>query len=687
MCGSGSRGNGQCPISTDCCSQYGYCGTDPEHCATLPPVAEAEAAAISGIVEQTGGTCGGGNVGNGLCPISTDCCSEYGFCGTSIEHCTASTTTQQQDTTGLAIVYPSPGTTPIPASTIGQNVYPSPVSTPTMQQPQQQQGGTIPVSQSTMMNTPTPSISTMAGVETPQFNSNGILIPAVPTSQQAITSPQQVYGTCGNGNTGNGICVLNSDCCSVQGFCGTTLEHCTNKVGPSMPGQPLYSNNDAAATTTTGTDPTYVAQVVSNTSQEQQKLPVNMDRDPTIGTTTSSGTTETSAGVLEELLQHETTTTTTTTSNSGGIVVSSTPHGTNKRIIGYFAGWQWYDRDKLANPDNMDFTKVQRVNYAFFQPDALGNIYGTDRWGDPQLLFGPYVPFMEGGAFTGVQRCSYDGPAEVNCAYHERERGLIHLAHSQGAEVYPSIGGWTLSQHFPALSADPVARDTFAKKCIDILAYHNFDGIDIDWEVRSFPRRVLVIWKCYAINSTAITHVLFFYLQYPGYVDHSGTPADTENFTKLLTAIRAGLEGHTRETGKVYGLTAALPCNPDNIKNIQVDKLIHVLSEFNLMTYDFFGAWDEKTGTNAPLYHQGFGNEAFNVDACVEKYVALGVPRAKINIGLPFYGRSYKFASELNQVHGGSDTANWGEGMYIYPSTFLIPKFNLIKRVSDLLNV
>ena len=218
MCGSGSIGNGQCPIITDCCSQYGYCGTDPEHCATtLPPVAAAAgttgtgtgAATIptmmsTGIVEQTttGGTCGGGNVGNGECPITTDCCSEYGFCGTSIEHCTASTTTtantgtttttvQQQDTTGLAIVYPSPGvSTSIPASTIGQIVYPSPATTLTMQQTQQQFG---------TISTPPPASSTTLGggvVETPQFNSNGILIPAVPTSQQQITSPQ-VYGTCG----------------------------------------------------------------------------------------------------------------------------------------------------------------------------------------------------------------------------------------------------------------------------------------------------------------------------------------------------------------------------------------------------------------------------------------------------------------------------------------------------------
>lgn len=56
-----------------------------------------------------------------------------------------------------------------------------------------------------------------------------------------------------------------------------------------------------------------------------------------------------------------------------------------KSIVTATAGWQWYDRDKLADPSNMNFRKVQRVNYAFFQPDVQGNIYGTDRWGDPQV--------------------------------------------------------------------------------------------------------------------------------------------------------------------------------------------------------------------------------------------------------------------------------------------------------------
>jgi hypothetical protein len=34
------------------------------------------------------GTCGGGSIGNGLCPNIYECCSVYGFCGTSVEYCT-----------------------------------------------------------------------------------------------------------------------------------------------------------------------------------------------------------------------------------------------------------------------------------------------------------------------------------------------------------------------------------------------------------------------------------------------------------------------------------------------------------------------------------------------------------------------------------------------------------------------
>ena len=36
-------------------------------------------------------------------------------------------------------------------------------------------------------------------------------------------------------------------------------------------------------------------------------------------------------------------------------------------LTGSYAVWQWYDRNNLAGPGNMDFKKLSRVNYAFFQ--------------------------------------------------------------------------------------------------------------------------------------------------------------------------------------------------------------------------------------------------------------------------------------------------------------------------------
>ena len=39
----------------------------------------------------------------------------------------------------------------------------------------------------------------------------------------------------------------------------------------------------------------------------------------------------------------------------------------SKTIIAYYASWQWYDRDGLAAPKNLDHSKVTRYNFAFFQ--------------------------------------------------------------------------------------------------------------------------------------------------------------------------------------------------------------------------------------------------------------------------------------------------------------------------------
>ena len=135
------------------------------------------------------------------------------------------------------------------------------------------------------------------------------------------------------------------------------------------------------------------------------------------------------------------------------------------------------------------------------------------------------------------------------------------------------------------------------------------------------------------------------------------------NYSLFLKEIREKLDEHGSKTGRFYGLTAALPCGPDLIKNIQIDVVKDIMTEFNLMTYDFHGSWNPTTGVNAPLYDQP-GSLDFSVHGCVKNWLAGGARPDQINIGLPFYGRSFagQGLTQIGDTHiGKADVATWSD--------------------------
>jgi GH18 family chitinase len=78
------------------------------------------------------------------------------------------------------------------------------------------------------------------------------------------------------------------------------------------------------------------------------------------------------------------------------------------------------------------------------------------------------------------------------------------------------------------------------------------------------------------------------------------------------------------------------------------------------MPADFHGSWDATTGVNSPLWDGPNDPESgWSVDGCVKNWVSRGAPQDKLNIGLAFYGRSFKTAQELGVTHGGADYSNW----------------------------
>lgn len=120
-------------------------------------------------------------------------------------------------------------------------------------------------------------------------------------------------------------------------------------------------------------------------------------------------------------------------------------------------------------------------------------------------------------------------------------------------------------------------------------------------------------------------------------------------------------------------MTAALPCGPANIDFLDVSFLSEVLSGMNLMTFDFHNEQDPVTGVNAPLYDQGWGEVGLSVDGCVKNYFQAGAASVanKVSIGVPFYGKTYSYATELNGPHsntnglfgGEVDQANWPQDL------------------------
>lgn len=179
-----------------------------------------------------------------------------------------------------------------------------------------------------------------------------------------------------------------------------------------------------------------------------------------------------------------------------------------------------------------------------------------------------------------------------------------------------SVGGWDYSTCFGLVAATEESRKAFAESCLEAVLAHGFDGIDLDWEypVSGGPAGI--------INS----------------------PADRENFTLLLAAIRGVLDGQSRIDGRKYDLTIAGAPGNEYLKKIEGRKVVELVDYIFVMGYDMHGSWDGYSDLTAPLYQlPGYSPQYKNsVSDGVSAYLAAGIPAEKIVLGIPFYGYLYE---------------------------------------------
>lgn len=181
-----------------------------------------------------------------------------------------------------------------------------------------------------------------------------------------------------------------------------------------------------------------------------------------------------------------------------------------------------------------------------------------------------------------------------------------------------AFGGWEIGTTpiLAPVAASPTGRATFAASAIQVFlrGYGGlFDGIDIDWE---YPRA-----------------------------------AEKEHYTAFIAELRKQLNEESARTGRRYLLTSATPAASSTLTNGYDLPAVHPLLDwFNVMTYDFHTGDPSRTvNFNAPLFAPvGDPTPGFTGNYTVTVYTQRGVPREKVVLGVPFYGRTFVGVPNVN---------------------------------------
>ncbi|WP_460106591.1 glycosyl hydrolase family 18 protein [Streptomyces sp. YKOK-J1] len=411
------------------------------------------------------------------------------------------------------------------------------------------------------------------------------------------------FGFNGAGPGSPSNCKLNGDSCD-----GTTVP---GDAAPSAPGTPTAS----------GITDTSVKIAWGAATDDRGVKNYDVLRDgKVVSTVTATSYTDTglTAGTDYSYTVRARDTADQTGPVSGAVAVHTTGGGTtppptgDKVKLGYFTEWGIYGRN--YNVKNLvtsgSAAKITHINYAF------GNVTGGKC-----AIGDSYADYDK--AFTADQ--SVSGTADT---WDQPLRGNFNQLRQLKAK-YPNIkvlwsfGGWTWSGGFGEAAKNPAA---FAQSCYDLVEDPRwadvFDGIDIDWE---YP------------NACGLS------------CDTSGAAA----FKNLMAALRAKFG-----TGNL--VTAATTADGSNGGKIEAADYAGAASSvdwYNVMTYDFFGAWDAKgpTAPHSPLTsYSGIPKDGFTTADAMAKFKAIGVPAKKLLIGIGFYGRGWTGVTQ--DAPGGTAT-------------------------------
>lgn len=251
-------------------------------------------------------------------------------------------------------------------------------------------------------------------------------------------------------------------------------------------------------------------------------------------------------------------------------------------IIGYVGGYN----GNIVESAQIDAKKLSHINYAFV------DVKGNRAW------------------------LTNEKTDTVNF------RKLIELKKiNPDLKILISVGGWTWSKNFSDAVLSDSSTNNFSQSAVDIVAKHNLDGVDIDWE-------------------------------YPGMIGDKNVfrPEDRIGYTNLFKKLREQLDALGKKTRKKYLVTTAIGGSREFLQHTQMEVAQQYLDYINLMTYDFDGTYDNMAAHHSNLYSPPNMPYIYSGDVVVENLKKVGVQMPKVVLGIGFYGKGKVVASTDN--HG-----------------------------------
>ncbi|MBU2896221.1 glycosyl hydrolase family 18 protein [Vibrio hepatarius] len=321
------------------------------------------------------------------------------------------------------------------------------------------------------------------------------------------------------------------------------------------------------------------------------------------------------------------------------------PDGT---VVGsYFVEWSQYERNYTV--DNIPADNLTHIIYGFV-PMCGPNASLTDQNSQSALKLAcgdskDYEIVVHdqwgalGSSLPGTTNSSIKGTYGQMMALKQRYPDL---------KILPSIGGWTLSDPFYGFT-DKANRDTFVASVREfLLTWKFYDGVDIDWE---FPG---------GDGANA---------------DLGNPDLDGQAYVNLMKELRNMLDQLSAETGKTYELTSAIGAGWDKIEDVDYSDAQQYMDYIFVMSYDFYGAWDNNIGHQAALdcgshisQGQCDGTEVsaegpeYTTHNAADLLLKQGVSPNKLVLGAAMYGRGWKGVTRQSMTDPSNPMTGIGNG-------------------------